>query len=140
VLDANAPDTLNALGEALAELRAHHVPLNATLGQVDYTRQTGIKTPIAGCFGCFETINASHDNPGDDAPYGQIIFGDSLLMFTELRKQGPSSEGTLTYSQATARPPGGTATSPASTPEEDTCRFATRPPISAPTGERAPSG
>jgi acyl-homoserine-lactone acylase len=101
VLDPSAPDTLNSLAEAVRELRSHHVPLNATLGKVVFTRQTGGKTVIAGCFGCFETINASHGTPADAAPYGQIIFGDSLLMFTELRKNGPRSQGTLTYSQAT---------------------------------------
>ena len=101
VLDPSAPDTLNSLAEAVAELRAHHIPLSATLRQVQYTLQTGHRTPIAGCFGCYETIDASHARPIDLAPYGRILFGDSLIMFTELRRSGPVSQGTLTYSQAT---------------------------------------
>lgn len=100
VLDPNAPDTLNALGEAVQELRNAGVPLDATLGQVVYTNQTPTPTPIAGCFGCFETIDASH-GPASGAPYGQILFGDSLIMMTELRRNGPRSVGTLTYSEAT---------------------------------------
>ncbi len=101
ILDPDAPDTLNALGEAVRELRAHGIPLGATLGRVVYTRQTGRRLPIPGCFGCFETVVASHGTPADAAPYGQVLFGDSLLMFTEFTRHGPRAEGTLTYSQAT---------------------------------------
>jgi acyl-homoserine-lactone acylase len=101
VLDDQAPDTLNALGEAVRELRANHIPLDATLRQVQYTPIGRTRLPIGGCFGCFATIQASHGPSIDFAPYGQIIYGDSLVMFTELRRSGPRAYGTLVYSQAT---------------------------------------
>ncbi len=68
-------------------------------------RQTGTKTADRLADGLATRQTKSDGQPrqrlADAAPYGQIIFGDSLLMFTELRQTGPQAEGTLTYSQAT---------------------------------------
>jgi acyl-homoserine-lactone acylase len=39
--------------------------------------------------------------PFDAFPYGQAYHGSSVVMTTELTRQGPVSQGILTYSQAT---------------------------------------
>jgi acyl-homoserine-lactone acylase len=40
-------------------------------------------------------------NPVDQAPYGEVYDGSSLVMTTELNPSGPTSQGILAYSQAT---------------------------------------
>jgi acyl-homoserine-lactone acylase len=39
--------------------------------------------------------------PLEAFPYGQVYHGSSMVMTTELTRQGPVSQGILTYSQAT---------------------------------------
>jgi acyl-homoserine-lactone acylase len=96
-----------AIADAVLELKAHGVALDTPYGGVQITPRRGRRIPIHGCnTGCFNTINASNGlstSPVNQAAYGQVYSGSSLVMFTELRKRGPRSQGILTYSQATNR-------------------------------------
>jgi acyl-homoserine-lactone acylase len=92
------------LADAVQSLQAHHVAVTAGYGQVQHAPQSK-KIPIAGCnTGCFNAIYSSTgptSNPVNQAPYGQVYDGSSLVMTTQLNPSGPESEGILTYSQAT---------------------------------------
>ena len=101
------------LADAVLNLDAHHVPLDASYGQVQHAPQSK-RIPIPGCpgevgpgqgTGCFNAIyaptdTASTSGPTDVGPYGQVNDGSSLVMTTELTPRGPVSQGILTYSQA----------------------------------------
>jgi acyl-homoserine-lactone acylase len=106
---------LRWLADAVQNLRAHHVALDASYRQVQYSIQTRA-IPIPGCYGesegsgqdmgCFNAIYAPDGTPAtagpvNGGPYGQVNEGSSLVMTTELTRRGPVSEGILTYSQAT---------------------------------------
>ncbi len=103
-LDTANPAILRALADAVLSLRSHHIPLDASYGQVQYAARNGVKIPIPGCdTGCFNAIYAADGSGGalDADPYGEVYDGSSLVMTTELTAHGPVSEGILTYSQAT---------------------------------------
>jgi acyl-homoserine-lactone acylase len=103
-LDTSNPAILQALADAVLTLRSHHIPLDASYGQVQYAGRNGVKIPIPGCdTGCFNAIYAADGSGGalDADPYGEVYDGSSLVMTTELTAHGPVSEGILTYSQAT---------------------------------------
>lgn len=104
---------LKWLADAVLNLQAHHVALNASFGQVQYAPQSR-RIPIPGCpgegagqgMGCFNAIyspngTAGTAGPVNGGPYGQVNDGSSLVMTTQLNPGGPVSEGILTYSQAT---------------------------------------
>jgi acyl-homoserine-lactone acylase len=103
-LDTANPAILKALADAVENLRAHHVPLDATYGQVQHATRNGATIPIPGCdTGCFNAIVAADGQGGplESAAYGEVYDGSSLVMTTELTPKGPVSQGILTYSQAT---------------------------------------
>ena len=104
---------LKWLADAVLNLQAHHVALNASFGQVQYAPQSR-RIPIPGCpgegagqgMGCFNAIYSPTGasgtaGPVNGGPYGQVNDGSSLVMTTQLSPSGPVSEGILTYSQAT---------------------------------------
>ncbi len=105
---------LKWLADAVLNLEAHKVPLDASFGQVQHAPQSS-RIPIPGCsgeepvgqgMGCFAAIYSPTDTaasagPVSGGPYGQVNDGSSLVMTTELTPSGPVSEGILTYSQAT---------------------------------------
>ena len=103
------------LADAVQNLQAHGVPVNASVGQVQYAPQSK-RIPIPGCpgdpsssgesTGCFNAIYSNDDTPATSgplnaAPYGQVFDGSSLVMTTQLNPKGPASEGILTYSEST---------------------------------------
>ncbi len=106
---------LKWLADAVLSLREHHVPLDASFGQVQHAPQS--KTLfVPGCEGdssnanegdgCFNAIYANDGTPVSSGPlvgvpYGTVYDGSSLVMTTQLNPSGPVSEGILTYSQAT---------------------------------------
>jgi acyl-homoserine-lactone acylase len=103
-LNTASPAVLRALATAVLGLEAHHIPLDASYGQVQYAPQRGPKIPIPGCnTGCFNAIFSADGKggPASAAPYGQVYTGSSLVMTTELTPHGPISQGILTYSEAT---------------------------------------
>jgi acyl-homoserine-lactone acylase len=97
-------DVLRALADAVLNLEANHVPLDATYGQVQHATRGSDVIPVHGCdTGCFNAIDTTLVpgtplNPGD---YGEVIHGSSLVITTELTRSGPVAQGILTYSQAT---------------------------------------
>jgi acyl-homoserine-lactone acylase len=105
ILNTDNPALLTALADAVNELRANNVALDAPYSAVQHTPRGSLNIPIHGCStGCFNAISASNGlstNPVTQAPYGEVFTGSSLVMTTELTKKGPQSQGILTYSQAT---------------------------------------
>lgn len=112
-LNTTAGTPLKYLADAVQNLQAHNVALDATIGQVQYAPQSK-SIPIPGCFGesggqdagCFNAIYSPADvaatnGPVSGGPYGQVNDGSSLVMTTQLGSGGPVSQGILTYSQAT---------------------------------------
>ncbi|HUO72620.1 MAG TPA: penicillin acylase family protein [Solirubrobacteraceae bacterium] len=104
-LNTANPAILRALADAVLNLQSHGVALTASYGQVQHATRNAATIPIHGCnTGCFNAIQsgtATATNPTNDAPYGEVFTGSSLVMTTELTKQGPRAQGILTYSQAT---------------------------------------
>jgi len=103
-LDVSNPAVLQSLADAVLSLEAHHIPLDASYGQVQHATRNGVNIPIPGCdTGCFNAIypNVGSTNPIVADPYGEVYAGSSLVMTTELTPHGPVSQGILTYSQAT---------------------------------------
>jgi acyl-homoserine-lactone acylase len=103
-LDTGNGDILKNLANAVLDLKAAHVALTASFGQVQHSTKNGDVIPIHGCeTGCFNAIYPGLGNgdpffPGD---YGEVGDGSSLVMTTELTPKGPVSQGIVTYSQAT---------------------------------------
>jgi acyl-homoserine-lactone acylase len=103
-LDTKNPAVLEALADAVLSLRAHHIPLDASYGQVQFYADGGLKIPVPGCdTGCLNVVDSADGTggPQEAFPYGQAYQGSSVVMTTELTRHGPVSEGILTYSQAT---------------------------------------
>jgi acyl-homoserine-lactone acylase len=104
-LDTHNPEVLENLATAVVDLRAQHISLSASFGQVQHSTKGSKVIPIHGCdTGCF---NAIYPGPGNNSDvflpgnYGEVGDGSSLVMTTELTRNGPVSEGIVTYSQAT---------------------------------------
>ncbi len=99
---------LKWLADAVQNLQAHGVPVQASYGQIQNAPQSR-KLFVPGCdTGCFTAIYAQDGTPPltspvDAAPYGQVYDGSSLVMTTQLNPSGPEGQGILTYSQATDR-------------------------------------
>lgn len=105
-LDTANQDILRALADAVQNLQAHNVPLDAPFGAVQHETRGKLVIPIHGCgdeIGCFNAIEASRatGNPLSPGGYGEVNFGSSLVITAELTPHGPVAEGILTYSQAT---------------------------------------
>ena len=104
-LNTANPAILKALADAVLDLHNHGVALTASYGDEQHATRNSAKIPIHGCnTGCFNAIQAdtaTSTNPTSVAPYGEVFTGSSLVMTTELTRQGPRSQGILTYSQAT---------------------------------------
>ncbi|MGH2914578.1 MAG: penicillin acylase family protein, partial [Solirubrobacteraceae bacterium] len=103
---------LKWLADAVLNLQAHHVPINASFGQVQSAPQSR-RIAVPGCpgegagqgMGCFNAIYSPTGTTGTagpvtGGPYGQVNDGSSLVMTTQLNPSGPVSQGILTYSQA----------------------------------------
>ncbi|HWE09574.1 MAG TPA: penicillin acylase family protein [Solirubrobacteraceae bacterium] len=114
-LNTTTATPLKWLADAVLNLQAHHVALDASFGQVQHAPQSK-KIPIPGCagegaaqdMGCFNAIYSPDHTPArsgapNAGPYGQVNDGSSLVMTTQLNPRGPVSQGILTYSQATDR-------------------------------------
>lgn len=103
-LDTSNPEVLRNLATAVLDLRAQHIPLTASYGQVQHSTKGSDVIPIHGCStGCFNAIypGLGANDPFFPGDYGEVGDGSSLIMTTELTPKGPVSEGIVTYSQAT---------------------------------------
>ena len=104
-LNTANPQTLTALADAVLDLKAHGLAPDASYGEVQHATRGRLKIPIHGCdTGCFNAIYAAtglSTDPTSQAAYGEIYTGSSLVMTTALDPSGPTSQGILTYSQAT---------------------------------------
>jgi acyl-homoserine-lactone acylase len=103
-LDTSNPEVLRNLATAVLDLKAQHIPLAASYGQVQHSTKGSDVIPIHGCAtGCFNAIypGLGNSNPFFPGDYGEVGDGSSLVMTTELTPKGPVSEGIVTYSQAT---------------------------------------
>ena len=100
-LNTANPDQLQALGEAVQELRQHGIPLDSGMRGRQVATRGSMRISIHGCGNCFQNIDSSNGDPGYNAPYGEVTDGSSMVLTTHLTKSGPKSEGILTYSQAT---------------------------------------
>ncbi len=94
-LNQSDPASIEALGEAVQDLRDQGIPLDASYGDVQYTpSRKGGKIPIHGCStGCWQAIYA-------DASTGLVSAGSSTVQMTEFRPNGPKAHWLLTYSQS----------------------------------------
>jgi acyl-homoserine-lactone acylase len=100
-LNTADPAQLEALGEAVQELRDHGISLDAGMRGVQVATRGANRISIHGCPDCFQYIGASNGDPGYNAPYGEVVDGSSMVLTTHLTKSGPKAQGILTYSQAT---------------------------------------
>lgn len=95
------PAVLSALGQAVQELRDNGIALDSGMRGVQVATRGSKRISIHGCAQCFQNINAANGNPAYNAPYGEVVQGSSMVLTTELTKNGPNAQGILTYSQAT---------------------------------------
>jgi acyl-homoserine-lactone acylase len=103
-LNTANPQVLSALADAVENLEQHHVPLDASYREVQHVTRNGTTIPVPGCSsGCFNAIDATDGQQAiySGFSYGQVVYGSSLVMTTELTPDGPVSQGILTYSEAT---------------------------------------
>jgi acyl-homoserine-lactone acylase len=113
---SSSASPLKWLADAVLNLKAHGVAVDATVGQVQHAPQSR-RIPVAGCpgdpsgngspnTGCFNAIyspngTSATTGPVSGGPYGLVNDGSSLVMTTQLNPSGPSSQAILTYSQST---------------------------------------
>lgn len=100
-LNTADPAQLQALALAVQDLREHGIPLDSGMRGVQVATRNSQRISIHGCPDCFQAIYSSGGSPSDNAPYGEVIEGSSMVLTTHLTKSGPKSQGILTYSQAT---------------------------------------
>ncbi|MEZ5157151.1 MAG: penicillin acylase family protein [Solirubrobacterales bacterium] len=96
------PASIEALGDAVQELRDLGIPLDASYGDVQFALGKNDKRiPIHGCStGCWQNINSNTDPDSAEYAYGQVYYGSSTVQMTQLRKNGPKGQWLLTYSQS----------------------------------------
>ena len=84
--------TVAVLADAVQNLRANGIPLNASLGQVQHTTRNGKRIPIPGChMGCFNHIFGGDGTPGQVAGLrrGAVrLHGDLRDPAHQARRQG----------------------------------------------------
>ncbi|MFK8907462.1 penicillin acylase family protein [Streptomyces sp. YS-3] len=102
-LNGDEPRVRRALADAVRELAADKVPLDAPIGRVQ--RWAGIPLPgCSGAEGCFNVVNATPTSGSGGAtrpasPQDRAS-GSSFVMATELTPQGPRTRTILTYGQS----------------------------------------
>ncbi len=98
---AVATAMLKALADAVVALRTAGVPLNATLGSVQYVTRNGVRLPMDGGDE-FEGIYNKMTPPGLSAGgYTSIVSGSSYIQIVSFEPTGVNARGLLTYSQST---------------------------------------
>ena len=102
-LNTANPKILTALADAVENLQHHHVSLDASLGQVQHVTRLRTTIPIPGCSTCYSAIDAYDGQNAlyNGFSYGQVDYGNSMVLTVELTADGPVAQGILTYSEAT---------------------------------------
>ncbi|MEU3571182.1 penicillin acylase family protein [Kitasatospora sp. NPDC036755] len=102
-IDAADPDAQRALADAVRDLAARGLPVDAPIGLVQ--RWAGV--PLHGCshqLGCFNVVTAGPDSGAGGGTYptnpGTVPHGTSFVMATELTDRGPRTRTLLTYGQS----------------------------------------
>jgi acyl-homoserine-lactone acylase len=101
-LDVADPAVVKALVEAVKDLDAKHIAMDAPLGQIQSEPRGAKRIPIhggPGPEGIFNVITPA--GLADTLGWDQIRHGSSWIMAVEFTDQGPVSQGVLTYSQST---------------------------------------
>jgi len=118
---ANADAILEALQKAVDIILDAGVPLDAPLGDIQFTWKKGVKIPIHGGrsrMGAFNTVykgsltggtllpdhgelGGKPSNSFEDQQGYLINRGSSWMMLVEYTKEGPRAKGLLSYSQST---------------------------------------
>ena len=103
-LDVDNPKVLAALVDAVNELRAQKIPLDAPLGQVQGQQcGNGERIPIhggPGPEGDFNVIIPLDSSLKPGVGWTKIRHGSSWIMAVEFTDKGPVSQGVLSYSQS----------------------------------------
>jgi acyl-homoserine-lactone acylase len=105
---ATSQDNITALGQAVRNLQAAGLPLDATNRQAQHAYdEHGTKVPVPGCgSNCYEAIYAVTDaaaesrTQGVAVRYGQVYDGSSTVMQIDMGPKGPSGQTILTYSES----------------------------------------
>ncbi len=98
---AVAAAMLKALADGVVALNTAGVPLNATLGSVQYVTRNGVKLPFDGGDE-FEGIYNKMTPPGLTAGgYTSMVSGSSYIQIVSFEPSGAAARGLLTYSQST---------------------------------------
>jgi acyl-homoserine-lactone acylase len=101
-LDTSSPKVQNAFGDALNNLAAANIPIDAPLGQFQFATRNGVKIPIhggPGTDGDFDAINVRWvpgkgvAEPEHGSSYVQVVTWGSGSC--------PNARTILTYSQST---------------------------------------
>jgi acyl-homoserine-lactone acylase len=103
-LDTNNPQVRTALGDAVNDLSAAHIPLDAPLGQFQFVTRNGMRIPIHGGpgdpNGTFDAINVDwspgqgYTEPPHGSSYVQVVTWND-------RSKCPDAKTILTYSEST---------------------------------------
>ncbi len=104
-LAASDPRVMDALAEAVTDLNAAHIPLDAPFGDVQGVTRQGERIPIHGghttdgTFNVIPSVGELIDGVGWIPNTART--GASFIMAVEFGPDGPKSEAVLTYSQST---------------------------------------
>lgn len=103
-LNTASPTVRHALADAVEQMAALHVPLDAPLSSAQYTRVGGKDVAVPGCTngeGCYNIVTgAGSPLLGADGRFSPVVQGSSFVMAVELSPRGPSARTILTYSES----------------------------------------
>ena len=100
-LDIADPAVTKALVDAVKELDAKHIAVDAPLGQIQSEPRNGQRIPIHGGPASEGIFNVITPAPPIDGGWRKIGAGSSWIMAVEFTDHGPVSQGVLSYSQST---------------------------------------
>jgi acyl-homoserine-lactone acylase len=97
------PKVQQALADAVSDLDAAGIPLDAPLRGYQYERRGDEKIPVHGGphgVGAFNVITAPWVGSGADAGFPNVIHGSSFVMVTQFTDGCADDRSILTYSQS----------------------------------------
>jgi acyl-homoserine-lactone acylase len=101
-LNTDSPQVQRAFGDALNDLSAAHIPIDAPLGQYQFATRNGVKIPINGGPGTDGDFNAINVHWVQNKGVSDIEHGSSYVQVVTWGKGScPDARTILTYSQST---------------------------------------